>query len=63
MIYGSATVEYDEHGFLKITKIEECDAIAISKELFIEMINSINSGIAFKNLYENKYVKTHMYLD
>ena len=63
MIDSSATVEYDEHGFLKITKIEECDAIAISKELFIEMINSINAGIAFKNLYENKYVKTHMYLD
>ncbi len=63
MIYGSATVEYQEDGFLKITSIEECDAIAISKELFIMMINSINEGISYKKLYDSNYVQTHTYLD
>jgi hypothetical protein len=63
MIYGSATVEYQEDGFLKITSIEECDAVALSKELFIMMINSINEGISYKKLYESNYVQTHTYLD
>lgn len=63
MIYGSATVEYQEDGFLKITSIEECDTIALSKELFIMMINSINEGISYKKLYDSKYAQTHTYLD
>lgn len=45
MIYGSATVEVDKDGYLAITSIEECDAIIVSKELFVTMIDTINSGI------------------
>lgn len=63
MMYGAATVEYGDDGFLRITNIQECDEVAISKELFIEMINSINDGIAFKKLYQGEYGKTHTYLD
>lgn len=59
MIYGAATVDYDSDGYLKIISIEDCDAIAISKELFVEMINSINVGISFKNLYISKYGQAH----
>jgi len=63
MIYGAATVKIGEDGYLAITSIEECDAVAISKELFVEMINSINVGISFKKLYESSYGKAHIDFD
>jgi hypothetical protein len=53
MIYGAATVEVDEDGYLIITSIEECDSVAISKELFIIMIDTINSGINAKKVLES----------
>ncbi len=59
MIYGTATVIQDEDGFIKISSMEECDALAISKELFIMMINAINDGIAFKKFYQENYEQPH----
>lgn len=60
MIYGAATVEIDKDGYLVITSMEECDAIAVSKELFITLIDTINSGIDAKKVLES--IKDHIEL-